>query len=246
MLPPCCPAVGASKELRGRFVCTSRLDEPIKGFVITALWTISFRFGKRSNLLLLFAQNDYVLSFVGEPVNHLVTSATCIATLYACHEHFLLQLGGKKSGTTLWTKLQKLVSTQRRLSGEFILYPEISEKSWSASRWATLRGSGNLPIDQEAARILFKTVDSSRVLTHSRPVFPRKDLYSRSRRGSYFEIVIVGSPVIFSNELTSRSSFGLCSITALSSEKYAESTILLARSLKASFRFGGNEITPSK
>ena len=55
ILPPGCPAVGASEELRGRFVCTPRLDEPIKGFVITALWTISFRFGKRSDLLLFLA-----------------------------------------------------------------------------------------------------------------------------------------------------------------------------------------------
>ena len=96
---------------------------------------------------------------MGESVNHLVTSATGVSTFDACHEHFLLLLRGKKSGTALGTELQKLVSPERRLSGEFILYPEISEKSSLASRWATLRGSGSLPIVQEAARIFLKTVD---------------------------------------------------------------------------------------
>jgi len=51
ILPPGCPAVGASEELRGRLVSASRLDEPIKGFVVAALWTVSLRLGKCSDLL---------------------------------------------------------------------------------------------------------------------------------------------------------------------------------------------------
>jgi hypothetical protein len=78
--------------------------------VIATLWTVGFRLGKCSDLLLFLAQNDNVLSFMGEPTNHLVASATCIPALYAGHEHFLLLLRGKKSGTALGTKLQKLVS----------------------------------------------------------------------------------------------------------------------------------------
>jgi hypothetical protein len=134
ILPPGRPAVGASEELRGRFVCTSRLDKPIKGFVIIALWTVGFRLGKGPDLLLFFAKNDYALSFVREPINHLVTPATRIPTLYTGHEHFLLLLRGKKSGTALWTKLQKFVSPQRRLLREFIVYPEASGRSSFASR----------------------------------------------------------------------------------------------------------------
>jgi hypothetical protein len=106
---------------------------------------------------------------VGEPVDHLVSAATRISTLYTGHEHFLLLLRGKKSGTALGTKLQKLVSPQRRPSFEFILYPEKSGRSSSASRWATLRGSGSLPNVQEAPRTFFRVVRSSRVLTHNLP-----------------------------------------------------------------------------
>jgi hypothetical protein len=110
ILPPGCPAVGASEELRGRLVCTSRLDQPIKGFVIIALRTVGLCLGKGADLLLLPAQNDYALPFMREPADHLVASATCVPTLYTGHEDFLLLLRGKKCGTTLWAKLQKLVS----------------------------------------------------------------------------------------------------------------------------------------
>src|SRR5213080_3795752 len=120
ILPPGCPAVGASEELRGRLVSASRLDEPIKGFVVTAFWTVSLCLGKGSDLLLF--------------------------------------LRGNKSGTTLGTKLQKLVSPERSLPREFILYPGISGKSRLARRCATLRGSGSLPNVQEAVRIFFKMV----------------------------------------------------------------------------------------
>src|SRR5207302_9019755 len=70
-----------------------------------------------------------------EPVNHFVTSATRIATLYACHEHFLLLLRGKKSGTAFGTKLQKLVSPKRKLSREFILY--LMGALWALLVWLT-------------------------------------------------------------------------------------------------------------
>src|SRR5260370_31597912 len=59
-------------------------------------------------------------------------------------------------------------------------------------------------------------------------------------------MAIVGRLVILSSERESRSSSGSCSMTALSSGKYAESTILLAHSLVVFSGFGGNEITPSK
>jgi hypothetical protein len=95
--------------------------------VIIALWTVSFRLGECPNLLLFLAEDDNVLSFVREPINYLVTTTTRVSTLYARHEDFLLLLRGKKSGTALWTKLQKLVSSQRRLYREFILYPEVLE-----------------------------------------------------------------------------------------------------------------------
>ena len=52
ILPPGCPAVGASEELRGRLVCAPRLDQPIKGFAITALWTIGLCLRKGPDLLL--------------------------------------------------------------------------------------------------------------------------------------------------------------------------------------------------
>src|SRR2546421_9679737 len=55
ILSPGCPAVGTSKELRGRLVGTPRLDEPIKGFVVVALWTLSLRLGEGADLLLFFA-----------------------------------------------------------------------------------------------------------------------------------------------------------------------------------------------
>ncbi len=57
-----------------------------------------------------------------EPADHLVTSATRVPTLYAGHEDFLLLFRRKKGGAALWTKLQKLVSPQRKLPREFILY----------------------------------------------------------------------------------------------------------------------------
>src|SRR5882762_10468414 len=104
-----------------------------------------------------------------ESAYHLVASATRISALYACHEHFLLLLRGKKSGATLGTELQKLVSPERRLPREFILYPGVSGKSRLASMWATLRGSGSPPNVQEALRIFFKMVGLSRVFTHSPP-----------------------------------------------------------------------------
>src|SRR5260370_3142468 len=116
------------------------------------------------------------MTFVGEAANQVVPPAPRISTLYARHEHFLLLLRGNKSGTTLGTKLQKLVSPERRLPREFILYPGISGKSRLASRCATLRDSGSLPNVQEAARIFIKMVSSSRVFTHSRPRFPLKAL----------------------------------------------------------------------
>src|SRR5207249_4347666 len=55
ILSPGCPAVGASEELRGRLVGAPSLDEPIKGFVVVAFWTLSLRLGEGANLLLLFA-----------------------------------------------------------------------------------------------------------------------------------------------------------------------------------------------
>jgi hypothetical protein len=48
---------------------------------------------------------------VRETIDHFVASAASVATLYACHEDLLLLLGGEKGGATLWTKLQKLVSS---------------------------------------------------------------------------------------------------------------------------------------
>ena len=57
-----------------------------------------------------------------EPADHLVASAARVAALYAGHEDFLLLLRGKKGRAAFWTKLQKLVSPQRRLLREFILY----------------------------------------------------------------------------------------------------------------------------
>src|SRR5260370_39436444 len=116
------------------------------------------------------------MTFVGEAANQVVPPAARISTLYARHEHFLLLLRGDKSGTTLGTKLQKLVSPEGRLPREFILYPGVSGKSSPASRCATLRGSGSLPNVQETVRIFFKMVSSSRVFTHSPPRFPLKTL----------------------------------------------------------------------
>src|SRR2546428_10132945 len=52
ILPPGCPAVGTSEELRGRLVSAPRLNQPIKGFAITALWTIGLCLGKGPYLLL--------------------------------------------------------------------------------------------------------------------------------------------------------------------------------------------------
>src|SRR3989442_11605460 len=116
---------------------------------------------------------------MGEPADHLVTSATRVPTLYAGHEDFLLLFRGKKGGAALWTKLQKLVSPQRRLLREFILYLiRVRFCAFSlASRCAALRGSGSLPVVQETASIFSRVVDSSRVFSHNRPRSPWKQWY---------------------------------------------------------------------
>ena len=90
ILSPGCPAVGASEELRGRLVASSRLDEPIKGFAIIALRTLCLCLGKSSDLLLFPTQNYDVLPFMGEFADYLVSSVTRIAALRAGHEYFLL------------------------------------------------------------------------------------------------------------------------------------------------------------
>src|SRR2546426_9893186 len=107
---------------------------------------------------------------MGEPADHLVTSAARVPTLHAGHEDFLLLFRGKKGGAALWTKLQKLVSPQRKPPREFILYltKTPSPAFGLPSRSATLRGSGSLSTVKETESIFFKGVDSSPVLTHNR------------------------------------------------------------------------------
>jgi hypothetical protein len=89
ILTPGCPAVGASEELRGRLVGTPRLDQPIKGFVVVALWTFGLRLWKGTYLLFFPTQNYDILSLVREPTNYLVRPVTRITTLRARHEDLL-------------------------------------------------------------------------------------------------------------------------------------------------------------
>src|SRR6266849_390408 len=183
-----------------------------------------------------------------KPADHLIASATRVATLYAGHEDFLLLFRGKKGRAALWTKLQKLVSPQRRLLREFILYLiGVSFCAFSlASKCATLRGSGSLPVVQETESIFFRVVDSSRVFSHNRLRSPWKHWYPMPSLGLSLEMTIVGSLVTLSTTVESSWSSGSCTIMALSSGKYADSIILLANVPDASFREDGNETTPSR
>jgi hypothetical protein len=89
ILAPGCPAVGASEELRGRLVGTPRLDQPIKGFVVVALWTFGLRLWKGAYLLFFPTQNDNILPLVREPTDYLVGAVTRITALRAGHKDLL-------------------------------------------------------------------------------------------------------------------------------------------------------------
>ena len=94
ILPPCCSAVGTSKELGRGLVAAPCLDEPVERFVIVALWAFSLRLGKGSYFLFFPSYHDDLLSFMGQPANLLVAAVAGVAALSAGHEYFLLSLGG--------------------------------------------------------------------------------------------------------------------------------------------------------
>ena len=94
ILPPCCSAVGTSKELGRGLVAASCLDEPVERLVVVALWAFSLRLRKGPYFLFFSSYDDDLLSFMGQPANLLVAAVACVAALSAGHEYFLLSLGG--------------------------------------------------------------------------------------------------------------------------------------------------------
>src|SRR5213080_2605146 len=94
ILPPCCSAVGTSKELGRGLVAAPCLDEPVERFMIVALRAFSLRLRESPYLLFFPSYDDDLLSFMGEPANLLVAAVARVAALSAGHENFLLSLGG--------------------------------------------------------------------------------------------------------------------------------------------------------
>src|SRR5207249_12136703 len=95
ILPPCCSAVGTSKELGRGLVAAPSLDKPVERLVIVALRAFSLCLRKGPYFLFFSSYDDNLLSFMGYPTNLFIAAVARVAALSAGHENLLLSLGSQ-------------------------------------------------------------------------------------------------------------------------------------------------------
>src|SRR5438094_10597574 len=89
ILPPCCSAVGTSKELGRGLVAASCLDEPVERLVVVALWALSLRLRKGPYFLFFSSYYDDLFFFMCQPPNLLVAETACVTAFSVVRVEFI-------------------------------------------------------------------------------------------------------------------------------------------------------------